>query len=209
MSKATIVSFCPIEIEERRPRISPVSVFRIPASDGKIPQLLVVEDAYFYEHDPNRPRLPPRKEYIPGEILASSIVYDFKNSIISADSDSYPAVFSVTGTPTIAEISNLPIVRPQLEAQKRWLVKLVKEGDDEWQNSNHKHRAITDLHRIAAQQLGLDREYTLDAKNIRPEEVVTCGACKKQIHPQAVVCEFCGLVVKPAEYAKLQFIGKS
>lgn len=200
MSKATIVSFFPREFDERVPHIFPSRYF-IPASDGQIPQLLVIEDATYYIENfvgDNVQKIPIR---VTAEELANSLTSDFRTSLIQTSEDAYPAIFWVSGEIDYNGLmkNHKAKVEEALRYQRNWLLNLVKTADDLWERF-HQHRAIGTLERIAAKQLMLNRPW-IDT-NV---ELIRCPACNNPVSPVQAVCTNCRCIINKDAYKKLEF----
>lgn len=203
MAKATIVSFYPQDIDEFVPFLHPPR-YHVDASDGKNPQVLVIEDAHYYLENRTGDDRPPIRVPVPADQLAASLVYDFKNSMIEREEGCEPAVFCVPGefTPDGIVKSFKDQITKELAKQKNWFQRLVRKGDDDWQKFRQ-HKMISDLHRLAASQLGLgDREWATIVKDI-----TTCPACGVTVATNQVVCQNCRCILNSEAYKKLQFAG--
>lgn len=197
---ATIVSLYPLEIHEVIPFVYP-SVYHIDASDGRIPKVLVVEDAFSVIPNPAGLDYPGIKIPQPAREVASSIVNDFKSASVFADEHAHPAVFWVDGAVTPEQVmkSHQPQIQDALMKQKAWFSKLVKFADDEW-NRYRQRRSISDLYRVAARMLNLDREWLdVDINQI------ACPACGTKVLSTQAICQNCRCVINAEAYKKLTF----
>lgn len=196
--KATIVSFVPWELNELKPGQNP-DTYRIPASDGKVPQVLVIEDAVshlYLGYDRGTYPTP-----IPVDKLAESIINDSTRSVLEYDPNTKPALFWVEGEFTAKEVmAKFPDkIKEVLASQNRWFMKLIKLADDMWSRF-HQHKMISDLQRIAAQQLGLsNKEWAITPE---PVQLIPCPACTTMIQSTAIVCKNCRAILKPEEAKK-------
>jgi zinc-ribbon domain len=70
-----------------------------------------------------------------------------------------------------------------------WHKRLVAEADEMWARG-HSYREISDMHRRAAQALGLEREWAYV-----PQRQVDCPACGEKVKPGVALCKHCGAVL--------------
>lgn len=190
---ATIVSIIPCRIEANNPTIHPGN-FIIPASQDSIPSILHVKEAghdvYMgCERNPRymRIKLPPYE-------VARGIIEQFVGSVIATQDNAQPGIFYVPGKYESNEIEvRFPeeLMKAKVQ-QKNWFLELVKMADDDWQKSNHRHSAISNLQRDAATFLGFKREW-VDAIKSNPEllNLVPCKFCTFIINKAAIVCPNC------------------
>lgn len=202
MAKATIVSLYPIGIDERIAFIYP-SRYIIPASDGSMPSLLIVSDPFYYfESSADR---PPVKQYKPAANFANNFVSDFINSSILTAPDARPALFFVEGEKSVDDILNkyAQIVAKELKLQRKWFETLVKKADDDWQQ-HRTHKAIPEIMRIAATQLGLakSKDWAMILSEYTP-----CPGCGNKVSASQAVCSNCKAIINNEAYSKLKFAG--
>lgn len=191
--KATIASFVPWDIIETKPGMIP-GEFKIPASDGKTPSILVIDDAttnIYMGADQGTFPVP-----VPVDKLAESIINDSVKAVMEVDSDAKPGMFWVEGEKTVKEI--LEKYADQCTAAKlrqaKWFMKLIKLADDTW-NRFHQHRMISDMQRTAAHQLGLSsKEWAITPE---PISLIKCPACTTMIESTALVCKNCRAIINP------------
>jgi hypothetical protein len=100
-------------------------------------------------------------------------------------------VFLCAGSePTDAELTT---ARGRSEAFHQ---KLVTEADVMWARG-HSFREISDLHRRAALQLGLEREWAYV-----PTRMSDCPACGEKVKPGVAVCRHCSAILDAEKAAK-------
>jgi hypothetical protein len=188
-----------MEFDEFRPSIFPNS-YKIEASDGKVPKTKVIDDA-FYLMEGQIGVSEPFRVPIPSNELAYSLIQDFKNASMFVDSNKFPAVFYIEGIVQPENIikNHREIVKVHLDAQLRWFQQLIYIADDAWQRFRQ-HKIINDLHRLAANQLGLDREWL-----IIPTEVTRCPGCNEIVNPMQAVCGSCRCIINHDVYKTLKF----
>jgi hypothetical protein len=191
--KATIVSLVPWTIKETKPGMIP-SEYEIPKSDGKTPSVLVISDAVtniYMGADQGTFPVP-----VPVDKLAESIVSDSVKAVLEVDDISKPGMFWVENEHTAKDI--IEKFPKELDAakqrQNRWFMKLIRLADDMWART-HQHRAISDMQRVAAAQLGLaSKEWAITPE---PIQLVKCPACTTMIENTALVCKNCRAIINP------------
>lgn len=200
--KCTVVSLYPFPIRDRIPSVN--FEINLPGSKDGEPQVQHVPftTASRYILDGQTIAIP----IMPNE-LAQAIVFDFCSNQLCYTADTGPGLFWVNGEHTAADIKNK--FAPQLEECKKrqlqWFALLVKCADDDW-TRNPQHRMISDLQRIGAHALGLDREWLLNPEQLG--RVVSCPACTNKVNEKAVVCPHCQCVLDPVKYSTLQFANR-
>jgi hypothetical protein len=75
--------------------------------------------------------------------------------------------------------------------------RLISEGDTMWARG-HSFREISDLHRRAAIQIGVEREWAYV-----PSRMVDCPACGERVKPGVAVCKHCGAILDCEKAARL------
>lgn len=175
--------------------------FTIAASDGITPSIQHIgQSVHYVDVGEDRPQL---EIPIPSFDIARALVDDFIAAQLAVDENTAPGLGYVRGKLTLAEVkakeSNL--LTALKERQKLWNVALVKLGDDDWQRF-HKHTVISDVQRIAARALGLDREWLMAPEDFA---TVTCPACGLSVSPSVVVCSNCRCILNKEKYALLAF----
>ena len=200
--KCTIVSFLPIAIPgEQKPGLYPGS-FAIPASDGKEPSLLYVDNSITYVYlDGDRGSLPVR---IPAEEVARSIVEDYcKSTPLYENGISSPGLFWVYGELTPIEIfkKHVSECKKAVALQREWFIRLVKDADDNWEKF-HQLKMISSLHRFAADYLVLERPWNVDAE---ANKNTKCPACYSVIPAEAALCMYCKAIIDIDRYNAFTF----
>lgn len=196
----TMVSYYPLPFDEFVGFVYP-SRYYIPASDGKHPQFLKVEDAFYLVPNLTREDAPQIRIIVPAQELAQNMVNDFRSSSMYTGENAYPAVFYVPESVDeqtllkkyTREVSNA------LEAQKRWFIRLVMAADDAWAKTKQ-HRMISDIQRMAANILGYDREWLRVI-----QEVAKCPGCGFTVSPSQAICGNCKCIINPELYKTLKF----
>ena len=196
--KATVVSFVPWEIRETKPGIVP-DEFKLQKSDGKVPAVLVIENAVSNVYiDADRGTFPVP---VTVETLGRSITEDASKAHLEIDTDAKPALFWVEGAHTPQEVlQKFPKECEEAKRmQNRWFMRLIKSADDSWARF-HQHKMIGDLQRLAAGILGLQKEWAITPE---PVTLIKCPACTTMIESDAIVCKNCRTVIRPEAAQKL------
>lgn len=201
MGRATIVSIFPFEINEIKPGVYPGHFFIDACRNVKKPSILQIEDSISYFFDGTTGRSLPMNQ--PVEVMAKSVVNDFRSGFISISPESGPGIFWVDGHHNIEGIvKNFSKELQEAELrQNKWFETLVRLADDDFAKY-HQHRAVSDLQRYAADYLNLDRPWK---RKLEEQRMTTCPACVQTIPMSALVCSHCRTILKPTEYAKLGF----
>jgi hypothetical protein len=202
--KATIFSIYPESFPVRHETTQP-SDYLVPAGSIKEPGRLVVGPASWWRDvDPDQPLLEIRVSAIQ---VADSIVSDYlKARLASNAQDICPGIFYLPG-----EISNKELKEKHnhliLQAenrQRRWYELLVKIADVGWARTNGNPLAIDNSARLAATELGIQRDWM---RNFQATELVKCVACGQLRNPEFPICQHCHVVAdkKRAEELGLTF----
>lgn len=198
---STIVSIFPIAIDERKDTLFP-GRFELKAGSLANPATCVVKPAsWFRDVDPDQQLI---EVPTPSNLIAQSVVQDYCNGIPECDMQELrPGLFWVLGEydgegvkkkyPHELEKAN--------KRQNAWYLKLVERADADWARSNGNPRAISAHAKLAAQMLGLEKEWLKDA--IKVEQMGRCKACTTFIRLDAVVCPNCKVVLDPEKAAKI------
>lgn len=203
---ATIVSIVPFEIEADKPTIYP-GVFRIPKGDENSPSVLHVKEAsHFVYMGADRGKSPFLRVRNSAFDVARAIIEDFIGALIGTTPYARPGIFWV---PVEVSGEEVPFKYPkELEnakaTQRLWYEELVKMADGDWSKSNQNYRSITSLEVIAANKLGLKRQWAEEPKTVAIS-FVECPICRNTIDDGCIVCPSCHVIRKPAEYAKYEF----
>lgn len=207
MSKTTVVSIFPRDIDERKPGISP-GHFTIPkAREGDFELIYLGDSFYWVTFEDQK---PPLKMVSDSQEIANSLINDFVRNIpgYNPTANAMPGLFSIPGHPSKGEI--LAKYRKELEEarirQRNWYEKVVYEADDLWMRFRQ-HRMISSLQRFACKSLGLEREWSVDIPVDIPK-VTLCPACQEKVSPVAVICGHCSCVLDEEKYKKMKFAGK-
>lgn len=204
MSKSTVVSIVPFEVIANKITLHPGD-FRVPKSDGKNPEVLVVGDSY-YDVYLGTDRTPSSLKITATSVeIARAIVEDFLGSLIATAPDAHPGIFWKEGEFSKEKATKefqLELIEAK-KVQHNWFINLVKMADDDWSKSNHRHTAISDLQRYACKELGMEREWlfkVVDTVNMRD-----CPVCTLQISNKALKCPHCGVILDKKKYEEYSF----
>lgn len=70
---------------------------------------------------------------------------------------------------------------------------LITEADNYWKQGPQAHENVSDLHRLAAEKRGVDKEW---AREVQPMK--NCHVCGNRIMPTAAICTHCKTVLDEA-----------
>lgn len=200
MDKTTIVSIYPKHIHEVKLTIQP-GVFDIKAGSYENPAILVVgPSSWWKELDDEQPLLEIPSSSIQ---VADSIVRDYSNGILESNmADVMPGLFYIPGNKTVAQIkSEYKEALDKANAKQRnWFIALIKAADVLWARSSGNPLAVSDDMRMAAEQMGVKKEWMADTGTI---EMAKCKACGVLNNNQVVVCPNCKVILDPVRFKEL------
>lgn len=210
--KCTVISIAPFEIRAYKPGIYPGN-FYIPQSENNVPSCLIVGESIYYlyvgdshgDTGTHRENIRMRQK---SDEIAKSIVDDELSAQLLKDRGS-PGLFWVYGEYNTAKAQKELIteITQAKVSQLRWFKELVTLADDDYIKSGKMSRSVSDIQRIAARTLGLEREWIMEISSLPPVKTSKCPICRKLIESDAIMCGYCKLVLKPEEYKKYQFAG--
>lgn len=198
---ATIVSIFPLEVKEFKPFTE--GYFRIPpAEKGEVQAVIVKTNSFSVYIDEHRGAL---KVPVTADEVARSVVEDYISTHLGYSEDAKPGLFWVPGAFTKDQIkAQFKDKLAQAEKlQINWFVELVRLADDSW-GVYHKHNAISDLMRIAAERLGLQREWMIKASG---DNTIVCPACGKDNLRGIAICFNCKCILDESKAKSLKFAG--
>jgi hypothetical protein len=204
MSQATIVSGAPFQLLETHPQCVPYEIKVPPAKfmekglsvcvleDGKHGLYIDEKRGYMDVHDD----AIGLAERTVNDILIAQVIYD---------PETHPAIFWVPGVHTEESVKRMfpDLVEQNLKSQQRWFETLVRRADAAF-NKNHNMAEISDLHRAAAQFLGLERDWC----DRSPGSMISCPACMTLVRVTAAICYSCKAIINEERYAKIRFAGQ-
>jgi len=212
MDKSTVVSIYPRALDESNKWTLQPNEYRIHAGSYEKPAILIVGPASWWRDvDPDQPLL---EIPVGSFLIADSIVKDFCNSIYACDmGDNVPGLFYVPGckfdkegrpsnelTAQWIKIEYKTLLDKAKARQDNWYRTLIKIADTSWARTNGSPLAISDDMRLAAKELGLDKEWSKDARAV---DMVRCVACGNLRNPAYPVCLHCRTVIDKEAYDKL------
>ncbi len=221
MDRSTIVSIFPVKIDEIKHTIFP-GRFVIEPGTYEVPAILVVgSSSWWKESDPDQPLL----EVPQGSTqVADSVVIDYSNGLYCCDmGEKRPGLFWIPGGLGLekgpdglpsGDVDQVDIVKARqelkesyqhlidlaLQKQRNWYEELVKQADAMWARSDHNPRCISGFMRIAADDLGLDKDWARDAVTMLKEKCPACGELRDANFP---ICQFCHTIVDMDTYKEL------
>lgn len=194
LDKSTVVSIYPIELDEKKPTIQP-GRFIVAPGTYESPSILVVgPSSWWRDIDEEQPLIEIPVSSIQ---IADSIVKDYCNGLLVCNmGDTMPGLFFIPGEHTVAEIKlkHKPLLDKANANQKRWFMALVKLADALWARTNGNPLSISNLMRLAARELALEKEWLADFQHV---EMVRCVACGNMRNPQFPICPVCKAIVDP------------
>lgn len=200
----TVVNFMPISIIEPKPHMIP-SHFVIPKAQGDIPGLAYIKEGVTFIPNPlieeGKPGSTFRQITTPME-MARSICEDYNAAHIALTDDAKPGLFWVEGRMNWEEVQKYhpTEVETAKRQQYNWFRNLINMADSDWQK-NKNMSAVSDLQRIAANAMGVKKEWV---NWIEPDALIKCPYCKVDIDKDSVLCANCKQVVNQAKLRELQ-----
>lgn len=199
--KSTIVSLYPLSINEHKPGLYP-GYFYIPAAPEGDLSFLVVGDAIFYSENKNDRMVAVTT---PFHVLADSIVNDFMvnhiGRVIGENGPvAEPAVFYVPGAWRDKETIKIEFAEEIENAHRKqmnWFGEIIKIADEVFARTS-RHSSVSELCRIAARRLNIQRPWTIDVTGSDK-----CPFCKTTLPYGAVKCPNCREVVDRTGYETL------
>lgn len=217
MDRSTIVSIFPVKIDEIKHTIFP-GRFVIEPGTYEIPAILVVgSSSWWKESDPDQPLL----EVPQGSTqIADSVVIDYANGLYCCDmGENRPGLFWIPGGLGLEQgedVDQVDIKKARkelkenyqhlldlaLQKQRNWYAELVKAADAMWARSDHNPRCISGFMRIAADDLGLDKDWARDSVTMLKEKCPACGELRDANYP---ICQFCHTIINLEMYKEHGF----
>ena len=199
MDKCTIFSIYPKEIHERKLTVQP-GEFVIPAGTPEKPGILIVgPSSWWRDVGEDEPLLE-----IPhsSTVMAESIVRDYVNGLFGVGNDMQPGIFWLPGELTVEQLK--ANFKGQLDKairqQNNYYQNLVKLSDALWARTNGNPLSVPEAAKLAAKELGLNRDWL---SNYVRTEVVKCVACGSMRNPDFPICPTCKAVVDTDKAKKL------
>jgi len=199
----TVVSLLPYELSEDKPHMLP-STFKVPPAsmDGLRFGILHVKEGIHWIPNPLIDEGKPGssiKQVTPPSEMARSICEDYNSAHVALTDNASPGLFWVPGKLTQDDVEKFHRRKIQAarERQKNWFKNLCMMADADWEK-NHNMLAVSDLQRIAAKSLGVNKEWV----EFKVEEMNKCPFCKISVSSDASKCSNCGEIINPTLYAQ-------
>lgn len=189
LDKSTVVSIFPKALHEFKWSIEPGEFIVPPGTYEKPSTLVVGSSSWWRDIDPGQPLLEIPVSSIQ---VADSIVKDYCNGYIGCDmGENMLGLFYIPGN--ISQKDLLTTHKPLLDRAKRkqdnWFRTLIKIGDIYWARSNGNPISIMDDMRLAARELGEDREWAKDFKSVSMIRCLACGNMRNPTYPVCAICK--------------------
>jgi len=190
LDKATIISIYNKQIIETKPTLQPGLFILEPGSYEKPSFTTVGPSSWWKDVDEKQPLL----EIPTGALsIAESVVRDYCNGLFACNmGDAMPGIFYVPGEVNFIQAKADAKILAQLkEAKKRqdnWFLLLIKFADSFWARSNGNPLSVMDDMRLAAIELGLEKEW---AKAHIIRELIRCVFCGAMRNPAYPKCGHC------------------
>jgi hypothetical protein len=173
--------------------------YTIPPAELDDFNILVIEDttSWLYVLDGNS----VLRRHLAAEV-AEELLSTFIQANLYVGEGSRPGIFWVEGGWTKKQIEENfgAELEEARDAQNQWFKALVEKADDDW-NRSRQHRTISTPQRIAADRLGLKREWNIQVE--KGQNYIPCPACETMLKSTVSVCPQCKLIIK--ENADFQF----
>jgi len=204
---ATVISMVPFPIDETKPGMTPSKFYVDPAPRDGFSCLLVTKCRHGVYLDEFRPVLvvPTAPEEV-----AEAICFDYKKGQLGIRlGEAEPGLFWVPGnfaekeTHKELQATFAAEFRDAARLQIEWFKSLVSLADDGW-NRFKQRGMISQMQKIAASALKLEREWLLDIEVTAA--LSECPICYEKVHPKAIVCRGCNGILDEVEYAKRKFV---
>jgi hypothetical protein len=197
----TVVSIFPRKVIQTKPGLMPSHFELAPGTFDK-PSVLIVEQGYWVKQLALEDEVVAM--YTPSMLIANSIVQD--TAVIASGGDTGPGLFYVKGSHDVISIKkNHPSsLEKARERQDRWYRELIKLADSDWSKANGNSLAISDLYRMAANELGLkDKSWLKDEGHYEKIKCIACGVFNP---PELVICPNCKVVLDAKKFAEMKMV---
>jgi len=199
----TVVSVFPFPINEDKPGIVPRFYHIDAAKDDDIETLVIGPGTMYIDLIDRSEKL---KVDISPAVIAQSLLRDFLVAQYLYDEDAHPGLLAISGDMSPVEIKKkfAGEIETSRRKQNNWFRKLILQADDDWAKYRQ-HRMISELQRIAAKILKVEREWLV---NVVPPK--SCPACGSSLpNPNVVVCFNCGYVLDETRAKNFKFVNKA
>lgn len=207
MDKSTIVSVYPKAIAETKHTMQP-SHFRIEAAEKDDFSILVVGcGSWLKEMALDQPF---QEIYVGSTQIAQSFILDYSAGLLGYNVDQKPGLFSIPGAydkksirkyinpETLESFDSL--ISKARDQQRRWFLKLVDLTDSLWARSNGNPLCVNEDSRMAARELGVNKDWM---RNFQASQMENCKACGHMVNPIYPVCSNCKNIINPERAKEL------
>jgi len=190
--KATVVSIYPKTIKDTKHTIFP-GTFEIKVGSVQKPSLVLFGPSSWYRDMGDE---MPCVE-IPNNAVqvAASFVTDYCSGLLMYDKNAGPGLFFIPGAWTLKDIQEKFKIEfdRAVTRQNLWYKRLLELADHGWAVTNGSPKAISDLMRLAANELGqTSRDWM---RTTLLEELIKCVACGNLRNPLFPICGSCNRVI--------------
>lgn len=195
----TIVSIMPFPFQDNKPGLTPGD-FQLRKGSPQIPSMLVVKEAKIRMMDQNFKYFPMDVDL---GLVAADVCNGYNQAQIGYGPDAMPGLFHVKGEYTNVDQlkkDHAAAIATADKRQRNWFEILVKIADDDWAVTPQ-HRVISDLQRLAARYLNMQRAW-VDADVATNQR---CPACMTVVSDAAAVCFACKAILDKAKYDRINF----
>ena len=199
--RATIFSIFPKEIHETKVTLFPPD-YIIPAGSMESPSSLVVKPGVWWKTIWESNQVVEVVE--DPETIARSVINDYNNTLFGSTENAHPGLFYVNEEISVADAKKkyAGLFADALERQKRYYLNQVNFADQIWSKQRNP-AMIGEPMRMAARELGLDKEWASDYIATTMEKCPACGTLRDTQFP---VCGNCNRVIDPEKYKKLGLV---
>lgn len=203
LDKSTVISIYPQDIHSHNETLQP-GKWTIKAGDSLNPSLTtILPSSWWKDVDPDQELI---EIPVSSLLVAASIIDDYCTGLYCCDmAEIRPGLFWLPGEKTLEQIrkENKTLLNLAEQRQKNWFNELVKQADAVWATSNGNPRAIGRLEKLAAQHLGIQREWM---KSTIQSELIKCVACGNLRDANFPICSSCKTVIDVAKAKTLGLV---
>jgi hypothetical protein len=192
--KSTIFSIYPKPINERHWTIMP-GFFHIDPGTYKEPARLVVgSSSWWREIDETQPLLEIPNSSVQ---VADAVVKNYCSGLLGCNmANAMPGLFWLPGEVSLIDLITKEEFKAALELankkQRTYYTGLIKMADTLWAKTNGNPLCISDDMRLAARELGGEKDWTKDFSMI---ERISCVACGQPRNPAFPICPNCKNII--------------
>lgn len=137
--------------------------------------------------------------------VAESVIRDWMIGILEVQmGQQQPGVFFLPGEwdqeKLRSNIDAMNVLNKARELQNRWFLALINMADALWARSGGNPLVVSDLMRVAAGLMQMDKPWL---KNFQAVRMTPCPACGVMVMPGFPVCANCKTVIDPTKYASI------